>query len=331
MRLAAIPLLLAAAGCSTNFEDRSIVIDLRVLAAAADPPEVVIPLPDNVSTIEQALAEIELPDIRLCGLAADPGQSRPLDWLMTVCPVTSSRRCDDAGPAALRFAAGTVDDPDESPTPVAMCGTLRESPILFGLLQIAIEDDPLAGFSSLPLQIELRVVPAGAGVDQAVYAAKRVYFALQLPAERVANRNPALAEIRASRSDPTVPDEQVTPRRCADVDAAPIALASGEQLTLLPVEAPGSREDYVLPTFDGGSRRFTENLRYSWYATDGTWSAATSGGSQDSFGNQPKLDSRWTAPRDIAQPTDIDLWLVQRDERGGLAWYEMCARVEPAP
>ena len=32
---------------------------------------------------------------------------------------------------------------------------------------------------------------------------------------------------------------------------------------------------------------------------------------------------------DLDGPTDVTLWLVQRDERLGEAWYEACVRVEP--
>jgi hypothetical protein len=37
----------------------------------------------------------------------------------------------------------------------------------------------------------------------------------------------------------------------------------------------------VVPTFEGGSRTFTENLRYQWLATAGSWSRAETGGPRD--------------------------------------------------
>jgi len=114
------------------------------------------------------------------------------------------------------------------------------------------------------------------------------------------------------------------PGRCESAAAAALTVAPGQEVVLLPVEPEGVRETYVLPTFEGGVRRITENLRYSWLATAGSWSSGSTGGPVDGFGNVPPLDSTWRAPEDAG---DVRLWLVQRDERGGLAWTEYCARV----
>ena len=142
---------------------------------------------------------------------------------------------------------------------------------------------------------------------------------------------PGLDEILLGREDDPEPIEPVTPLRCADAGATPTVVEAGEQILFLPVEPDDVREDYVLPTFDGGSRMFTENMTYAWFATAGEWSRETSGGAKDPVGNVPKLDTTWVAPEDLDEVLDVDLWVVQRDERGGLAWYEMCVRVEPAP
>ncbi|HEX6659678.1 MAG TPA: hypothetical protein VF065_16420, partial [Ilumatobacter sp.] len=99
----------------------------------------------------------------------------------------------------------------------------------------------------------------------------------------------------------------------------PLEVARGEQIEIEPVESPTVRETYVVPTFDGGSRTFTENLRYSWAATGGNFSDRITGGAKDIFGNEPLLRTRWRAPR---EPGTIRMWIVQRDERGGTSWTE---------
>src|SRR5690606_22747649 len=99
-----------------------------------------------------------------------------------------------------------------------------------------------------------------------------------------------------------------------------------------PLEPQGAREDYVVPTFDGGSRMLTENLSYAWYATAGEWNRENTGGPRDFAGNAPPLDSTWTAPTDpeiVGAGLDVALWMVQRDERGGQTWYHSCLRVVP--
>jgi hypothetical protein len=109
-------------------------------------------------------------------------------------------------------------------------------------------------------------------------------------------------------------------------------VSPGERVTLLPREPDGAREAYVVPTFDGGSRSFTENLRYQWLATTGDFSRNNTGGELDVAGNSPPLDTRWLAPDDpdeVGGGLEVRMWIVQRDERGGQAWYDSCARVLP--
>jgi hypothetical protein len=112
---------------------------------------------------------------------------------------------------------------------------------------------------------------------------------------------------------------------------APLALAPLESLHLDPIEPDGVREDYVVPTFEGGARLFTENLRYEWLAGGGDWTRSGTGGPRDGAGNQPPLDTEWEAPPadQLDGPTDLSLWVIQRDERGGARWFESCVRVTP--
>jgi hypothetical protein len=324
-RLHAIALACAAglaAGCGADFEDPSIVIDLRMLGATVDPPEVLVPIDADPDTFP-------VPDFEICALVADPAASRGLAFEMAACAPTGSLRCDNFGEPVLQFSSGAVEDPEEAEAPVQMCGTLRGSPVLVEILQLSIEEDPLQGFSRVAVQIEMFVKPSGGSDDDGIFGAKAVLFGAQLPAERTANTNPSVDGVLLGTDPDADPDVPVTLRKCAATDAVPIVVAPGDEIALLPVETDGTREDYVLPTFDGGSREFTENMTYAWFATDGEWSSENTGGPKDAFGNVPQLDSSWTAPDDIDTPTNIDMWLVQRDERGGLAWYEMCVRVEP--
>jgi hypothetical protein len=177
------------------------------------------------------------------------------------------------------------------------------------------------------VQVELTVRPAGTGIDQAIFAAKSALYSPRIPAERVANENPRVEEFTATTED----DEELTMPigRCNDVD--PPTVAPDATLRIEPIEPEGVREDYLVPTLDGGSRMFTENLRYAWYATDGDWSPETSGGPKDPFGNEATLWADWTAPpaEEIDGAQDVRMWFVQRDERGGLAWYDSCVRVVP--
>jgi hypothetical protein len=180
----------------------------------------------------------------------------------------------------------------------------------------AVKSDPTAGYGGVSVQIQLVVRPDSdpPGSDSEIYAAKLMVYAPRVPANRVANNNPTLTEIDANG--------------VAFADTSCLDVLAGDQLTLLPIEPAGVRETYVVPTFDGGSRTFTENMRYNWYATAGEYSPETSGGAIDTFGNDPPLKTTWTAPVGdelAAVPGGVvRFWLVMRDERGGTYWTERC-------
>ena len=85
MRKAALALALAACG---TFEDPAIVIDLRILATTADPPEQLIPIDPNNPPDPSTIA---LVPVELCTLIAEPGIDRPLASQMTTSSGSSSR------------------------------------------------------------------------------------------------------------------------------------------------------------------------------------------------------------------------------------------------
>lgn len=317
----------ALAACG-SFEDPAIVLDLRVLAAVTTPPEQVVPIDPQ----DPAGAFADVQPFEVCALVADPAATRGLTWSLSVCPPRLDLRCDPARP---QFAAGPghLDDPDVSATPQRLCATVPAGGPLLGVIRDTLEQDSLHGFGGIDLNLALRVVPDGGGEADAVYAGKAARFSAQLPAERVANHNPTLERVDADvvNLDGTSGEPVALPLgRCVD-QPTPLTITTGQRLHLLPIEPPGAREDYVVPTFEGGSRRFTENLRYQWLAGAGGWTRATTGGTRDVAGNPPPLDTAWKTPAatDVGAGLDVPLWLVERDERGGAAWFESCVRVRP--
>jgi hypothetical protein len=326
MRRLALLTCAVALGCG-EFETPSIVLDLRILGVQAEPPEIVSPFdPDDPTAVE-------LDDVELCALFADPTRSRRLRWNMVACAPRSSRRCDSVTRPWVDIGSGTIEDPEEAGEPQAACGTLAASAGLLAVLQDAIENDSFSGFGGIPVQVELWVHGEDESFADAQFGTKRVLYSPEIPAGRVANTNPHLDGLTVEREGvtPDPEDPELLPLgRCRDV--APLVAAPGERITITPVEPEGVREDYVVPTLDGGSREFTENLTYSWYATAGAWNREESGGPKDVVGNEPPLDSTFTAPADpavVGDGLEVPLWIVQRDERGGQAWYESCVRVEP--
>ncbi len=62
----------------------------------------------------------------------------------------------------------------------------------------------------------------------------------------------------------------------------------------------------------------------AWYATGGTLTYDTSGPPEGSMG-VTSLDNPWTAPNTSG---DVWLWLVVRDDRGGVGWQSYQVRVQ---
>lgn len=322
--------VLTATACDTDFEDPEVVIDLRILGMRADLPEIVTPVdPDDPTDFDLA----SIPDVEVCAMVADPAEQRGLEFAFEMCPSTGSGRCvpnednDDAELVVVDLGGGAIDDP-ESETPGSMCATIPANGDLVAVLMESVRADDLAGFGGVAVQVSLRVGPGG---DDDVYGYKRVRYSPQIPDERVANTNPTLEGITAAR-EPTGQrglDFELPLGRCGEIE--PFLVAPRERITMLPREPDGVREDYVVPTFDGGQRSYTENLTYQWHASAGDWSRFETGGTLDVAGNVPPLDSRWRAPSadEIGDGLDVRMWFVQRDERGGQAWFESCARVVP--
>ena len=325
MRIVALAAL-AAIGCG-EFEDPEIVLDLRILGISATPPEIVSPVdPDDPANVD--LASIE--DARVCALVADPADSRRLGWTMTACPPTDSGRCDEPDKPSTVIGEGTIDDPESGETPPPgseICGVLAADGNLIAILMESFSADDLLGFGGISAQIELRVEPEGGG--EAIFGSKRMRYAPQIPADRVANTNPVVAAFTGTfTADET--EIELPPGRCAGV--TPVEIAAGAEIKLEPVEPEGVREDYVLPTIDGDRVELTENITYRWHSTAGSWQRHTSGGPIDPFGNEPQLFSRWTAPDDpevVGDGIEVELWIVYGDERGGGGWFQSCFAVVP--
>jgi hypothetical protein len=312
----------------TDFEDPAVVLDLRVLGMRAEPPEVMLPYdPEDPIAVDVS----GVPPIEVCALVADPAEQRGLEYSMSYCRPTTSGRCHDYEDTVIDLGGGTVGDPEGS-EPVSMCATLSPSPALAQVVAESFSADNFLGFGGVQVQIDLEVRPEGGGSDEAIYGFKRVLYSPQLPAERVANTNPTVTRFIGLRT-PTGErglDFDAPLGRCGEIE--PFVVAPGERVALLPDEAADARELYVVPTFDGGTRHFTENITYQWHATDGEWSPFESGGTIDVAGNEPTLDATWRAPSGrerVGDGLDVRIWIVQRDERGGQTWYESCARVVP--
>jgi len=312
-----------AAGCG-SFEDPDIVLDLRVLAMTATPPTQVIDV-DLTQPIDPAALIAKLKSTQVCALVADPGLARRLAWSLSLCPVTSDERCDDG--TEIQLASGITADPETAQPEPEICATVSPDANLVTLLYHALQDDTLHGLGGLYYAVQLRI--GGENADRTLdqYAVKTLEVAPRIPAAATANTNPSLIRIDV-RSN--VVTGNLPRGRCIDTPS-PVEIEAGATLQIIPIEPSTAREDYVVPTLDGMSQAFTETLTYQWIASAGSFSNGSTGGPHDIAGNPARLSTEYHAPSasQLTRPVDVSLWIVQRDERYGVTWYEGCVRVLP--
>jgi hypothetical protein len=317
VKRAAVIALLAACG---KFQDPNIVVDLRVVAMTATVPEQVI------DTGSDALSQL-VPST-VCALVADPNfDGRRLRYTMTLCPLGEGDRCDSDAPQSM-VVRGLIEDPDITVPEPKMCGTVEPDGNLVGVVKYALDNDILHGLEGEAYEVQLQVGGQDADPSLDLFAAKSMQVIANIPVGRAPNHNPTLTEI-----DATLPNADPVPLplgRCVD-QAAPLEVPPATKIRLLPIEPDGVRETYDVVKIDGTIQTFTENLTYQWTAGGGGFSDGSTGGPHDPFGNEPPLFSGWTSPaaKDLDGPTNIPIWVVQRDERLGAAWYESCIRVVP--
>lgn len=318
--------LLALAACN-SFENPEVVADFRVLAISADPPEQVIDVDIQDPAPPTELLKQVVPT-KICVLLSDRDHERRLRWDMTVCELDNDYRCDEPSPH-YDLESGFWDDPELSATEPQQCATIQPNGNLLGVVLDSYMYDQLHGLGGIYYGLELRVGGEDEDPSNDLYAAKSLRLMPRIPTTVEQNHNPTVASLEVT----LLPDGSPTPLafgRCRD-QAAPYEMAANAKVRILPIEPDGVRETYVAPTIDGVGRMFTESLTYQWLASAGNFSAGSTGGPRDAFGNPAPLFSDWRAPKaeDLDGPTDVDLWIVQRDERLGLAWFETCIRVAP--
>jgi hypothetical protein len=134
------------------------------------------------------------------------------------------------------------------------------------------------------------------------------------------NTNPAIESVA-----------RVVGGRANELGDAPLTVAPGESVSLRvtwpacegATVACGGAERYVL--FDPIARGVIERreaMRVSWFATGGRWSAARTGRERDDTARTS--DNVWVAPTATGEAT---LWVVLRDERGGVEWRAIRGRI----
>jgi hypothetical protein len=315
-----IPALLLA--CTPSFENPTTVVDLRLLAVQAEPPEVLIDLDALMAT--GALAQ-PLPPVTLTPLVIDPrGGGRPVEYRVDACVndpngdiiageqrpgrVGDSVSDSPCGPGADLVAAGVAQPAEDGVVPF----TVTFQPTLALLIRAGMAD-PLGVQLGLPILLTFTVRAGG----ESVVAVKRVIFSPRLGPEHKPNANPVVSAFtyRYSREGVRQPLDPYVP---------PFVPFHGE---LRLGFAPANAESYPARNFSLSERRFyteqvpSETLRYNFYATRGHFAPGSVNNDPSPLRNNPTMENETTYRAPDAGPTGtVEVFVVVRDERAGASF-----------
>lgn len=305
-----------AAGCGIEFERASEVLDRRVLALSAEPPELVLdgsgaPGPVVVRALVGDAGGLDAPvayEWRTC-VPTGAGSSGGYD--------SAAGRCDVTTPSTLA-AAGTL------PLDALALEVAIPEPVQQAMRGLAAQGQPISLY--VDAQLKLAAEP------EALFALKRIVLSPPVPAGRRANRNPRLAAVLLDGEpwEPGVPrrmkfhacEEKVT---AVDPSRRGVNSPTCEH-RIDPVFDAAEAEPYRVQTFDRNpdgtpaTLDLQERLRFSWFANRGSFSRGNTSqpGSLDRETADP-LSTRWREPPE--KPTGgVTLWVVVRDGRGGTGW-----------
>lgn len=320
-------LLLGAAlvGCVPDLDDRTFLVDEpRILAIQAEPAEVA-PGEEVRYRLLWAGGDPEAPSDTLawghCNLrkplaelgpvhpgclSGDPSAVEPLGTGTSVVGRIPRQACRRFGPDTPEPVAG---EPSGRPVDPDSSGGFYQP--------VVVSAEAEAGtFWSIG---STRISCGVAGATPAQLS--------ELARTYVANENPALERVLMRRQGAAGPGQEPKPEpetlHPSDPPAGANIVAPGETVVLrasLPAcdQAPcAGAEPYVF--FDPRARSIEharESIRFAWFADSGYFEFDRGGGDPG--------QNTWTAP---TEPGVARIWIVVRDERGGVGWEEYFLRV----
>jgi hypothetical protein len=348
LRPGALALVVLLAGCTPELDDRVFLVSgPRLLAIAATPAEAAPPA-----------------EVGFHALYVDPKGTRELghlSWSYCVTPKgltnqgTVSPECIATGGSALvPIGTGTSAS---GPLPMDGCqlfGPDIPPPVGDEPSGRPTDPDPTGGYYQ---PVRLLVVDEGesysigaariaCGVGDASQA-----VSTQFTQQYRNNENPALASLSLSGAAGTVvvapdvagaaPGATVAPGDTVTLTAAWVACPTtpvcGDGICGIDEDVTTCPKDCTHPVGCAGSEQYVwvdpssqsvaprrEAIRVDWFATGGTL-ADDSSGVVESDAATHQAGNTWTAP---AQAGEVRLWLVIRDDRGGVGWESYRVEVE---
>lgn len=326
-------------GCvdTSGFDRLQEVADLRVLAMRLDPPEIELPLDENADATPVTMTAL---------LAGVEGE---VEWDAALCPSVRSGGCEswrtEEGSLVEDLGSGSLEPPQPAGPPELLVRAEIELPpqLVYDLFEHASMD----GLAGARPAIEV----LAASKARSERAVKRLQISLPdlayrmlmqeagievcdeqgLPEgcidyrTRVPNSNPTIERVEWQSIEPEGSAGPIEPMP----QEGPLVIAPGETIWLVPAAGDGSAESYQSLALDYEDRSVfvedrTEMLVWSWFTTAGEL-----GRDRTEEDRTRGERNRYTAPSDAAElGEDVWIWLVLRDNRGGVDFSTLHLRVE---
>jgi hypothetical protein len=315
-----VPLsVLALAGCGEDFDPYNRLNSLRVLAIASDPAS---PGSSETATLTPLIYATE----------DHPPLSFAWSWCPVAAPIPDGGECavDEAEFNRLAMQGGVSLPPyDLGSEPTAQFTNAFDPALLAQLCAQSVEGLGLLNCEhGFPIQIRFTVTTAK---DELVTVRTlRLRFG-----EIEANHNPAIAAIRAilpeegelELAEPSegVEPEVTLPRRASTTIMADISESEAESY-----QSQADPDAQADSGEDSGQTR--ERLLVTWFVETGSTKYEHTSFDEGVQPIEETVENRWEPERVSDYPSSIArLWVVVRDDRGGVGWRSAAVQLSETP
>jgi len=251
----------------------------------------------RVLAVRASPAEPEPGDsVRLRALAYDPEGIQAILWFGCLIEQSSGFGCDDLELIGVT-EEGVVPSFD---TPADLLDELSEEEQDEGM-------NYLVQFQAVPNGVDLEALASGdVDPDELAQLGESGYKRVPVSFARTPNDNPDIETIVSEAGIELAKDDT-------------LVLSPGQTYELEAFLSEASIQTYTFRNSDGVDEERVEEPYINLYATEGSF---------DQFWKlYPHLNFTYTAPAE-PQASEGQLWVVVRDRRGGMGWYELNLRFE---
>lgn len=332
MRRALPWVVIFAVACTPPLPSPSGVVDLRVLAASFEPPEVLITPCDarllagfagggSTSSLDpallQRLLQIGQRPLTYRALVADPtGNGRELDYRLRACANTGDRECNNTDDfvelVSGKRPAGEWEFPLDGSSPSRPLLGTALLPDGQPLLLEALTQDSSRGLGGIRIPVMLEV--KAPETNEHIYAQKLMVVQCQFFPSMRENVNPVLPGMLLNGE---VWPESLVPE-----------FKGNEEVRLEPADFSALEEPYTVPSLQLSPVSLVESWKIAWYTTFGRLGNFETGGTNFD-GNTERQRNTWNPDTEVKEPRDVTFVFVVRDGRGGQTWLTRRAKWTP--